>query len=47
MVWHALMNWITVIWSMVTGASLAMASPHVLVAVKQRGAWVNRKDRIP
>ena len=37
----ALMNWVTVIWSMVAGASLAMALPHVLIAVKQRGAWVN------
>ncbi|MFZ0710481.1 MAG: ATP-binding protein [Terrimicrobiaceae bacterium] len=35
------MNWITVIWSMVAGASLAMALPHVLIAVKQRGAWIN------
>ena len=35
------MNWITVIWSMVAGASLAMALPHVLIAMRQRGAWVN------
>jgi two-component system, LuxR family, sensor kinase FixL len=35
------MNWVTVIWSMVAGASLAMALPHVLIAVKQRGAWVH------
>ena len=35
------MNWVTVIWSMVAGASLAMALPHVLIAVKQRGACVN------
>ena len=34
------MSWVTVIWSMVAGASLAMALPHVLIAVKQRGAWV-------
>ena len=37
----ALMSWVTVIWSMVAGASLAMALPHVFIAVKQRGAWVN------
>jgi len=35
------MNWVTVIWSTVGGASLALALPHVLIAVKQRGAWVN------
>ena len=35
------MSWVTVIWSMVAGASLTMALPHLLIAVKQRGGWVH------
>jgi two-component system, LuxR family, sensor kinase FixL len=35
------MSWVTVIWSMVAGASLTLALPHLLVAVKQRGSWVH------
>jgi hypothetical protein len=35
------MNWVTVIWSMVAGASLAMALPHLLIAARQRRAWVH------
>jgi hypothetical protein len=35
------MKWITIIWSMVAGASLAMALSHLLIAAKQRSAWVH------
>jgi two-component system sensor kinase FixL len=38
---YRLMNWVTVIWSMVAGASLAMALPHALIALKQQRAGVN------
>ncbi len=39
---HAPMSWVTVIWSMVAAACLTMALPHLIVGLRQRGAWVHR-----
>ena len=35
------MNWITVIWSAVAGASLAMALMHLLIWCRDRSSWAN------
>ena len=35
------MNWITVIWSAITGICLTLAGVHFLVWLRSRGLWAN------